>query len=267
MRVYHPQAPYQGNPIENVFCVADDMGIEVGVGYVMFMYQPHIFPERPVNMFLQMDVQPQAKHMLFGALYAQALRLKAQFPGQRARIYTECPIDDGQAIEFCRHNGLKLDDAEDLVALSLPDMPAKLPMSFEFGATPLHNEAEQNAFLMRINAHRVAAIPLGMLDVQSRMQRFMALAVYKNGAPIGEILVTGEGDSVYIIGMYVQPSFRKMGVARAMVNRVIEIMQLEGVQNINAFVLRRSPAQQALARTFRARLVRTTAIYPGINVN
>ena len=47
MKVYHPQAPYQGIPAENVYCVADDMGVEVGVGYVIFFYQPDLFPNMP----------------------------------------------------------------------------------------------------------------------------------------------------------------------------------------------------------------------------
>lgn len=266
MRVYHPQGPYQGIPAENVFCVADDMGVEIGVGYVMLMYQPQIFPERPVNLYLQLDVQPQARHMLLGALLGQAMRLKTQFPGQKARIYAQAAMEDAQAIEFFKHNGFKLDDAEDQIILSLPDMPLKLPMSFEFGTVPLNNEQEQNAFLLRMNAYRVAPISLGMLDVQSRTQRFMALGVYKNGAPVGEILVAGEGAKAFILGMYVQPSFRRLGLGRAMVNRVIEIMQLEGVSEVHALVLRRSPIQKALADRFKAKLVRTTVVYPGVNL-
>lgn len=267
MRVYHPQAPYQGNPVENVFCVADDMGNEVGIGYVMFMYQPHIFPERPINLYLQMDVQPQAQHMLLGALLAQALKVKAQMPGQRARIYTEARVDDAQRLEFLRHNGFQLDDAEDIVSLSNASLPAKLPMSLEFVAVPLNNEMEQNAFLMRMNAYRVAAITLGMLDVYARSQHFMALAVLKQGQPIAEMLLTGEGSKAYVIGLYVQPSFRRMGIAKAMAARAMEVMALEGATDFSALVLRRSPAQLALAKSFNARLIKTTAIYPGINVD
>jgi len=267
MRVYHPPVPYQGNPTENVFCVADDLGNEVGVGFVMLLYQPQIFPERPVNLYLQMNVQPAAKHMLLGALLGQAMRLKRQFPGQKARIYTEVSVDDPQNLEFCRHNGLKLDDAEDQVLLSAPDMPFKLPMSFEFGPVPLNNEYEQNAFLMRMNAYRVGGLTLGILGTEMTRRRFMAMAVYRAGVPIGEILVSGDGDSCYIIGMYVQPNFRRLGLSKAMVSRVMEIMRAEGVSQFSAFILRRSVIQQALARRFKPRLKRTIAIYPGIDMD
>ncbi len=267
MRVYHPPMPYQGNPSENVFCVADDMGNEIGVGFVMLLYQPLIFPERPVNLYLQLDAPPQAKHMLLGALLGQAMRMKRQFPGQKARVYMEVGMDNPQEIEFCRHNAFKLDDAEDQVLLSPPDMAFKLPMSFEFAAVPLSSEFEQNAFLMRMNAFRISALTLGVLGAEIQRQRFMALGVYRAGVPVGEILVSGEGTNCYIIGMYVQPSYRRNGLAKAMINRVMEIMQAEGVENFSAFILRRSVIQQALARRFRPRLQRTIAIYPGMDLD
>ena len=267
MRVYHPPGPYQGNPSENVFCVADDMGTEVGIGFVMLLYQPQIFPERPVNLYLQMNVQPAAKHMLFGALLGQAMLLKKQFPGQKARIYTEVRADNPQEIEFCRHNGFKLDDAEDQVLLSQPDVPFKLPMSFDFGAVPLNNEYEQNAFLMRMNAYRVAGLSMGMLAAESRRQHFLAMAVFRAGIPIAEILVSGEGSSAYIIGMYVQPNFRRLGLAKAMLSKVMEMMKSDGVGKFSAFILRRSLIQQALVRRFRPKLERTIAIYPGIDMD
>lgn len=267
MLVYHPQMPYLGNPVENVFYAADDMGNDIGVGFVMLMYQPHIFPERPVNIYFQMDVQPQARHILLGALMGQAMRLKAHFPGQKTRVYTALSADDVQMIEFCKRNGFLLDDAEDLVSLSSPVIPVRLPMSFEFGAVPLGNEYEQNAFLMRLNAYRVAAISLGMLAAYGHTQRFLAIAVYKNGMPVSEALVAGDGDTAFIGSLYVRPEYRRIGVGRAMLGRVIDIMRREGVSGIDALVLRRSPIQQRLAEVFSARVIRATAIYPGINMD
>ena len=266
MLVYHPQGPYQGNPAENVFCAADDMGIEIGIGFVVLMYQPHIFPERPVNIYFQIDAKPQARHLLLGALISHAMVLLSQFPGQKARIYTAVDTDDVQMIDFFRHSGLKMDDAEDLTVLSLPAKPYKLPMSFDFGAIPLGTEWDQNAFLMRLNAYRISTISMGMLASYGHSRWFLAMAVYKGGMPVGEILTAGNDSAVYIGSLYVQPDFRRIGLGRALISRAADILRHNGAEEINAFVMRRSLIQQRMAEVFNVRTVRATAIYPGINV-
>jgi len=267
MLVYHPQAPYQGIPAENVFFASDERGNDCGVGFAMLLYQPHIFQERPVNIYFQIDAQPDARHMLLGALLARAAGMRAQFPGQKARVYTSVDIKDAVMIDFCRHNGLKMNDAEDLVELSSPERPAKLPMSFEFGGVPLGNDLEQNAFLMRMNAYRVASISWGMLAAYGSSQRFLAMAAYKNGMPTGEILAAGDGQTAFIGGLYVLPQYRRIGLGRALVNRTMEMMRGAGVLHVNAFVLRRSPAQQRMAAFFGANALRATAIYPGYDID
>ena len=68
MRVYHPQGMYNNIPPENVFLAADEMGNEIGVGYIIRVMQPNVFPDRPVNLFISMECQPVARYMLFGAL-------------------------------------------------------------------------------------------------------------------------------------------------------------------------------------------------------
>ena len=55
MQVIHPQGMYNGLPPENVFIALDDLGIELGVGYVIYQYQPHLDPECPLNLYFTMD--------------------------------------------------------------------------------------------------------------------------------------------------------------------------------------------------------------------
>ena len=94
MRVYHPQGMYNNIPPENVFLAADEMGNEIGVGYIIRVMQPNVFPDRPVNLFISMECQPVARYMLFGALVALvpqmicAQRKKAAgAPGAKAYIH------------------------------------------------------------------------------------------------------------------------------------------------------------------------------------
>ena len=45
MQVIHPQGMYNNLPPEDVFIALDDMGTEMGVGYIIYQYQPHIYPD------------------------------------------------------------------------------------------------------------------------------------------------------------------------------------------------------------------------------
>ena len=267
MKVYHPQAPYQGIPAENVYCVADDMGVEVGVGYVIFFYQPDLFPERPINLYLNMEAQPAAQYMLFGAMLARAKQLRDQYPNLKARIYTQADTADSQTCEFYLRNGFTLDDAEDMVRLTLPEAPSKLPMSCSIANVPLNNEFEQNAFLARMNQSRIAQLNLGTLEVCRQQPHFLALALYRNNQIIGEVLITGQGYRCDLVGMYIVGPYRKMGMGKALLHRAMELLKAEGVTQLNAVVLRRSPAQCALAQSFGATFLKTTGLYPGIKLD
>ena len=80
MRITHPQTEFQGIAPENVFFVANDQQVQLGTGYVMQFFQGEMYPERPAHIFLQIDCQPTARALMFGALWARAEQLRAQTP-------------------------------------------------------------------------------------------------------------------------------------------------------------------------------------------
>ncbi|MBQ8537726.1 MAG: GNAT family N-acetyltransferase [Clostridia bacterium] len=266
MKVYHPQAPYQGIPAENVFRVADDMGVEVGVGYVICFYQPDLFPERPLNLYLHMEAPQAAKYMLFGAVLARAKQLRDMYPNVKARIYTQAEPEDSRNCDFYLQNGFNLDDAEDVVRLAMPDEPSKVPMSCAIANVPLNTEAEQNYMLMRLNQSRISPLNLGYLELCRQKPHFLALALYKGNSIIGEVLLTGEGYRCELVSMYVVPQFRRMGMGKALLHRALEMLKAEGVTQVSAAVLRRSPAQCAMAQAFGATFLKTISLYPGVNL-
>jgi len=266
MKVYHPQGPYQGMPAENVFHVADDMGVEVGVGYVICFYQPDLFPERPMNLYLHMEAPHGARYILFGALLARAKQMRDLYPNVKARIYTQAEPEDSRTCDFYLQNGFNLDDAEDVVRLSMPEEPSKVPMSMSIANVPLNTEIEQNYMLMRLNQSRISPLNLGYLEVCRQRPHFMALALYKGQNIIGEVLLTGEGYRCELVSMYILPQFRRMGMGKALLHRAMELLKAEGVTQVTAAVLRRSPAQCALAQSFGATFLKTISLYPGINL-
>ena len=50
MQVTQPNEFYKGLPKEDVFFVKDDQINPVGEGFLIYQYQPTIFPSRPVNI-------------------------------------------------------------------------------------------------------------------------------------------------------------------------------------------------------------------------
>ena len=100
MRITHPQAPFQGVAPENVFFVANDQQIQLGTGYVIQFFQGEMYPERPCHLFIQLDCQPTARPLMFGALLARAEQLRARTPNLPARLYAQVLPEDGELLRF-----------------------------------------------------------------------------------------------------------------------------------------------------------------------
>ena len=71
MRITHPNASYQGVAPENVFFVANDQQVQMGTGYVIPFMQAEMYPDRPLHLYMQIDAQPSARALLYGALLAR----------------------------------------------------------------------------------------------------------------------------------------------------------------------------------------------------
>ena len=266
MRVYHPLGAYQGLSPENVFFVMDDMDIQQGTGYVMPFFQPDMFPNRPMNLYLQLEAPPSCQYMLFGALLARVSQLRSQTPHMPTRLYNQLSVEDARGMEFFTGNGFLLDDAEDLVRFPIPDTSDTIPMGCTVANISLRNEFEQQAMLARMNQSRIA--PLDLITLGQCMQKphFLALGIYRGEEPIGEVLLSGTGDRATLAALYVRANYRRQGLGKALLTRALHMLRDEGVTQIEALVLRRSPAQCALAKSFGARFIRTTCYYPGIDI-
>ena len=53
MHLTHPIAPYQGIAPEDCFFVTNDQMIEMGMGSVTLFYQPEMYPEAPLHIYMQ----------------------------------------------------------------------------------------------------------------------------------------------------------------------------------------------------------------------
>ncbi len=265
MHVYHPPQPYNGLPPENVFLVADSAHVPVAEGYLVQTYHPYLFPERPINMYLNVNSKGPGLDMLLGALLARAVQLRQQTPNLKARVFSQVGMQDAVMFSFFQESGFATDDALDVVRLTMPNAKPNAPMGYELGQVPLQKPLEQTSFLMRMNTHRLDALQQPMMQRYLAMPHFLALYLARGQEIVGEVAFTGTGDSAFLFGLYVSPNFRRLGLAKTLLAAGMTILTERGVRTVEAEIIRRNIPQCRLAQSCKATFVRTACLYPGIN--
>ena len=266
MRITHPQASFQGIAPENVFFVANDQQVSLGTGYVMQFFQGEMYPERPNHLFIQIDAQPSARALMFGALLARSEQLRAQTPHLPARLYAQVAPDQLDMLRFYDAVGLKNDDGEDMYRFLPPEGLARAPMGMQFASVPLADETYQNAFLNRINAQRIQPITRDYLQLWQQQQHFMALGFYRSDEPLCECVLTGTGANATLLMIYTRSDMRRQGLAKQLIGAASTLLQQRGVTMMYTHVFRRNIAQAALMRRLNGVFVRTVTCLPGLDL-
>lgn len=264
MQVIHPQGPYQNLPPEDVFFAVDDMGTELGMGYIVYLYQPHLYPDCPVNLYFTMECQAVARYLLFGALVARARQLRDNNPGVRARVYTNISPTDTRMKDFYLHNGFSCDETEDLLTLAIPAGDGRIPMSCSVVAATLNTPEEQMAFIGRMQQNDLTYMNLDYLAALQHQPHFLALGLYRNTDLIGEIVMAGQGETCDLVAIYIVPGSRRQGMARALLHRSMAVMATEGVTQVTTRIMSRSIPQARLMASFGAQVQGVSTIYPGL---
>lgn len=265
MQVYHPPQAYNGLAPENVFFVADNANATVAQGYLVQTYHPYLFPDRPINLYLNLASKGPGLDMLMGALLARAVQLRQQTPNLKARVFAQVGMQDASMLSFYQESGFLPDDALDVVHITAPNAKPMAPMGYELGQVPLGQVLEQTAFLMRMNTYRLDVLQQPMLQRYMAMPHFAALYLSRGPEIVGEIAFAGTGDTAHLIGLYVMRNYRRLGLAKTLIAAGMRMLGEHGVANIEADVIRRNLAQCRLAQSCGATFVRTACLYPGIN--
>ena len=264
MHVIHPQGMYNGLPPEDVFIVMDDMGNQLGLGYIVYTIQAHIYPDCPVNLYFSMECQPTGRYMLFGALMARARQLRDFNPDMPARVYTNIAPGDTMMKDFYQHNGFSLADAEHQLVLYRPERASRAPMGSSFRQPSLNTQQEQDMLVERMRQNDLTYITRDALAEMMRMPHFMAIGLCQNDSVVGEILLSGQGDACEISAIYVAPEHRGRGMGTALVHRAMDVMAAAGVTHITTRVMSRSIPQCRLMEKFNATVQGIYTIYPSM---
>lgn len=267
MRLSHPSAPYQGIPPQDVFFVANDRYVQMGVGFVIPTMNVEMYPDMPLEIYLHIEAQPSARDLLLGALLGRAEQMRARFPGVPGRIYTELGSSDWEMLNFYSRNGFTNADAQEEYILPVPVAPAQTPMGCQLASVPLSSAQEQLAFLQRLNACRMTPITHDFLILQMQQPYFMALGFYRGGQPIGEMMMTGiTPDSAALVSMYTRGEHRRKGIARALILSAAGLLRERQTRQIITQIYSRSQAQVGLVKAFAGTRRRIVTILPSIDI-
>ena len=265
MYIFHPPQSVNGLAPENTFLVADSANMTVADGFLIETYHPYLFPERPINLYLSIRSKGPGKDMLLGALLGRAQQLRAQTPQLPARVFAQVSPQDTAMMAFYLESGFDATDALDVISLGVPNARPSAPMGYDMGFVPLNTPQEIQAFLMRMNAYRLDAWQPALLQRYMSLPHFFALYLCRGQDVVGEIAFTGEGQAAKLIGLYVSPNYRRLGLAKSLIATGMKILAEKGVNHVEADVIRRNEQQRLLAASCSATFVRTACYYPGIN--
>ena len=265
MYIFHPPQSVNGLAPENTFLVADSANMTVADGFLIETYHPYLFPERPINLYLSIRSKGPGKDMLLGALLGRAQQLRAQTPQLPARVFAQVSPQDTAMMAFYLESGFDATDALDVISLGVPNARPSAPMGYDMGFVPLNTPQEIQAFLMRMNAYRLDAWQPALLQRYMSLPHFFALYLCRGQDVVGEIAFTGEGQAAKLIGLYVSPNYRRLGMAKCLISAGMKTLSERGVNHVECDVIRRNEMQRLLARSCSATFVRTACYYPGIN--
>jgi len=267
MQVTHPQEPFMNVPPEDVFVAVSDLGIQNGYGYVMYQYQPTIYPDRPVNIFFTMDCTPEAEYLLFGALVARARQMRQNQPGAAARLYTSVKPGDNRKLNFYLHNGMNIGNTEDLVRLEMPLDAGPDAFNCTFAPMPLNTAQEQAALLERLKANSITYITQPYLQLLRANPHFVGLGLLYGQQLAGECIISGRGDgTAELAAIYIAPEHQRRGLGKKLLQRALAISAHEGIKEVRARIMSASQPQVRLMRTFGAQLLDQTLLFPGIDL-
>lgn len=265
MQVTQPTEAYQGIPKEDVFFVQDDQGNQIGEGYLIYQFQPSIYPARPVNIYFSLNSKPEGEYWLLGSLAARARQLRNQAPGAGARLYTAVAVDDERRLAFYEHNGFHMEHTEDLVRLNDPDDSVQLFNSACISLT-LNTVAEQMDLVARMRNAGFSYFDHAFLLQQMNKQNFVALGILYNSALVGACVAAGQYTSAEVMGLYMEPNFQRKGLGTKLLQQMKQALASIGATELTMRVMSDSEPQVRLVQRFRAELVEHTTVFPSMQI-
>lgn len=261
MRMYHPARGVGGALRENSFVVIDDAGVEIGQGGLKLRMLKKMFPERPLDIEMEMNAHPVASDTLYGALCARAESLQAEQKGLPARLYTRCAIDDTARHEYFTRMGFDDYDGDELFVLPVMQMVGRRksypPVGTAIIDVDLRSRIKREEFLLRLKGFGGMEHASEWLEERARGPVFAAKAVYCGSDCCGEMLVYGMENEAVLEMVYVEPKWRGKSVAHALIDEALRQLEGQQVPYLRANAVRRNQSAMRLFQRCGFQWVRT----------
>ncbi|MDD7366086.1 MAG: hypothetical protein PUG91_02180, partial [Clostridiales bacterium] len=202
-------------PLENSFVALDRQANSLGRCDVEPLMNEHLMPGRPYELKLSVQGRPEARLQLYAAGIARAMALARAQSGVNARIYTECPVQNGAQMEQLRSLGFIDDDAR--IRMRRRIVPgsstAPLPAGCTFVNDRLGDPVERAFFLKRAEKLFKLPEPEAWLDAAVQRPCFRRFLLTTRDGLAGELLCWARTQQTGVIGLaYTTPAWRRRGV-------------------------------------------------------
>ena len=202
-------------PLENSFVALDRQANSLGRCDVEPLMNEHLMPGRPYEIKLSVQGRPEARLQLYAAGIARAMALARAQSGVNARIYTECPVQNGALMEQLRSLGFIDDDAR--IRMRRRIVPgsstAPLPAGCTFVIDRLGDPVERAFFLKRAEKLFKLPEPEAWLDAAVQRPCFRRFLLTTRDGLAGELLCWAWTQQTGVIGLaYTTPAWRRRGV-------------------------------------------------------
>lgn len=254
---------------ESCFIVKDDAGVELGQGSLLVKPMMDVLPERPLNFIMNLDAHPAAIDMLFGALMIRARVMHQRRGSTPARVVVPCAITDRVKHDYFLSMGFDDTDGEELFRFVMPERLREMPPPLGTGVVrvPMRTQNETDQLVSRMDRYTGEQWSLSRFESILNTPHFTALAVYSGSELCGEIVVSGNGPDAMIEALYTLPSWRRQGVAMALLSAALQALAAQGVQYLYGRSIRRNARALSFINRMGFEWVMTRELLLGKNLN
>ena len=243
MNIYQPVRGVDGAASENSFAITDNMGVEIGEGALLTRMLKKMYPDRPLEIEMTMRAHPVARDTLFGALYARAEQIKGE-TGVQGRLFIRCALEDADCREYFLRMGFDDTDGDELFYIHTASPKTRrrdyYPTGTQSIETDLRTNIRREEFLGSLRAFGGEEHAPQWLQARMQEPGFVARSVYHGDEFIGHILVTGNQNEAMIDMVCVEPKWRGYGVATALAQEAMDVLDKRGVPYLVARAPRRN---------------------------
>ncbi len=270
MRIYQPVKGIGGALKENAFIVIDDVGVEIGSGWLQFRVLRNMFPSRPLVIEMAMDAHPVARDTLFGALTARASSIVAEHKSMPARLFTRCAIDDEDRHAYFTGMGFDDFDGDEFFVLPIDPNNGRRryynPVGTQSVDVDLRTRVRREEFLSKLVNYGYEEHASEWLEARMHEPGFFARELYYGSDFVGAILVTGRQNESVLEMVCAEKKWRGRGVASSLIEEATEALRAQNIAYLCANAVRRNASAMRMFKRCEFEWVRTDCYLLGRDI-